>query len=77
MGNSWKVELFKPKEISERLENKTFKVPRYQRGIVWKDQQRQDLVDTIKKGLPFGTLMLYADSSSLKQLSILGCKNLA
>lgn len=66
--NNWKPETFKPREIQKNLENKTFIVPRYQRGIVWKDQQKSDLVDTIKRGLPFGSLLLYADTNNTYQI---------
>ena len=50
MKNEWKMEEFSAVSIQQNIENKTFVVPRYQRGVVWKDQQRSDLVDTIKKG---------------------------
>lgn len=64
MNNEWKMEEFSATTIEANINNKTFLVPRYQRGIVWGDRQRADLVDTIKKGLPFGTLLLYKDERS-------------
>ena len=54
MNNEWKMEEFSATSIEENIMNKVFVVPRYQRDVVWKDKQRADLVDTIKKGLPFG-----------------------
>lgn len=68
MKNEWKMEEFSAVSIEENISNKTFVVPRYQRGVVWKDQQRADLVDTIKKGLPFGTLLLYKDDAGTYQI---------
>ena len=62
-NNSWKPDQFKPKDIKAKMDNKTFTVPIYQRGIVWNDKQRAELVDTIKRGLPFGSLLLYKDGS--------------
>ncbi len=66
--NEWKMEEFSATAIEENISNRTFVVPRYQRGVVWKDQQRADLVDTIKKGLPFGTLLLYKDNNGTYQI---------
>lgn len=68
MSNTWKPDTFKPQDIKTNLDNRTFIVPRFQRGIVWNNQQRLDLVDTIKKGLPFGSLLLYKDSNSTYQI---------
>lgn len=64
MTNEWDVEKFSAVQIDENMRSRKFLVPRYQRGIVWTDKQRADLVDTIKKGLPFGTLLLYRDENS-------------
>ena len=63
MPNTWKPDKFKPTIIKEKMDNKTFTVPIYQRGIVWNDKQRAELVDTIKRGLPFGSLLLYQDGA--------------
>ena len=68
MKNEWTVEEYKATTIEENITKKVFVVPRYQRGLVWKEQQRFDLVDTIKKGLPFGTLLLYKTSSGTYQI---------
>lgn len=59
MANTWKPDTFKPETIKKYIDNKTFNIPIYQRGIVWSDEQRLNLVDTIKRGLPFGSLLLY------------------
>lgn len=61
MNNEWKLEEFSAIDIERNIDAEVFTVPRFQRGVVWKEQQRTDLVDTIKKGLPFGTLLLYKD----------------
>lgn len=62
MKNNWKPETFSPTQIKANLDNKIFTVPLFQRGLVWKDKQRSDLIDSIKKGLPFGSLLLYEDT---------------
>lgn len=68
MNNEWKMEEFSVLEIDRNLSSKKFVVPRYQRGVVWNDRQRADLVDTIKKGLPFGALLLYKNDDNIYQI---------
>ncbi|MCR5673001.1 MAG: DUF262 domain-containing protein [Lachnospiraceae bacterium] len=68
MSNEWKMEQFSATEIEENIKNKVFLIPKYQRGVVWNDKKRAGLVDTIKKGLPFGTLLLYKDCNSTYQI---------
>lgn len=34
-------------------------VPKFQRTLVWKDQQRKLLIDSIKSGMPIGAILLY------------------
>lgn len=64
--NDWKPDDFSPEQIKVNFENRIFTVPKYQRGIVWSEKQKADLVDTIKKGLPFGTILLYKDEKNSK-----------
>lgn len=68
MGNTWKPETFKPSQIKKNMDDHVFTVPKYQRGIVWTDSKRADLIDTIKKGLPFGSLLLYKDANGTYQI---------
>ena len=56
--NSWKMDEFTAQEIHEKEQNKKIVVPKYQRGIVWKDSQKKELIDSIKKGIPFGSILL-------------------
>lgn len=64
MNNLWKMEEFSALEIQENMKSNKFVVPKYQRGVVWSSQQKTDLVDTIKKGLPFGVLLLYKEGET-------------
>ena len=59
--NSWKMDEFTAQEIHEKEQNKKIVVPKYQRGIVWKDSQKKELIDSIKKEIPFGSILLYED----------------
>ena len=63
MRNSWKMEEFTAHEIHEKQKQGKIVVPKYQRGIVWKESQRKELIDSIKKGIPFGSILLYEDES--------------
>ncbi|EHL7175806.1 DUF262 domain-containing protein, partial [Staphylococcus pseudintermedius] len=49
-----------------RIETRTFeelnrklKLPNFQRALVWSSNQKQDFFDTLKNGLPFGSILLY------------------
>ena len=68
MANTWKPETFKPSQIKKNRDEHIFTVPKYQRGEVWNESQRADLIDTIKKGLPFGSLLLYKEPSGTFQI---------
>ena len=64
MENSWKMEEFTAEEIHQKQEEKKIVVPKYQRGIVWKENQKKELIDSIKKGIPFGSILLYHDENA-------------
>lgn len=64
MENSWKMEEFTAEEIHKKQEEKKIVVPKYQRGIVWKENQKKELIDSIKKGIPFGSILLYHDENT-------------
>ncbi|MBE7709706.1 MAG: DUF262 domain-containing protein [Cyanobacteria bacterium SIG32] len=63
MNNSWSMKEYTATEIHKDQESNKLVVPRYQRGVVWKDSQKADLIDSIKKGLPFGSILLYKDDN--------------
>lgn len=63
MNNSWSMEEYTATEIHNMQEDNKLVVPRYQRGVVWKASQKADLIDSIKKGLPFGSILLYQDDN--------------
>lgn len=64
MSKLWEVKNFKAQEIYYNLNvSKEFTVPPYQRTIVWKDDQKETFIDSLKKGYPFGSLLLYHDKN--------------
>ena len=38
-------------------------LPKFQRGFVWSDQKKNEFIDTLHKGFPFGTLLVYPESN--------------
>lgn len=38
-------------------------IPQYQRNLVWAQKQKKEFIDSIKKGFPFGALLLFKNGS--------------
>lgn len=70
--NTWEQAAFTAIEINDNIVNKSFVVPPYQRGNVWSEKQKAQFVDTLKRGLPFGTILLYHDEKENKHQIIDG-----
>lgn len=41
---------------------KRIKIPPFQRNVVWSEEKKQNFIDTVLKGLPFGSLLIYIES---------------
>ena len=39
-------------------------LPKFQRGFVWGTKKKNDFVQTLHEGLPFGALLVYPKSQS-------------
>lgn len=61
--NTWEMASFTAVEINNNINDKSFVVPPYQRGYVWNDNQKAQFIDTLKRGLPFGVILLYHDKA--------------
>lgn len=57
--NTWELKEFSIQELHRDIDKELIEVPDYQRGVVWTEKQVNDLMDTIKKGLPYGSVLLY------------------
>lgn len=57
----WRPHSYAAKDIVNNIKEKKFVIPQYQRGQVWNLKQEKKFIDSIKKGFPFGTLLLYED----------------
>ena len=59
MKNDWKALTIKAYELEEKINNKSIQIPTYQRGVVWTIKMQKELIDSIKNGYPFGSLIIY------------------
>lgn len=57
----WENKEFIAKDLVSKIKAQEILVPQYQRGQVWKEKTQKKLMDSIKKGFPFGTILLYLD----------------
>ena len=49
-------------ELKEILDEKTFAIPNFQRGLSWKDNKKKMFIKTLLSGEPFGTILIYEDN---------------
>ncbi len=51
-------------------------LPKFQRSVVWNEKKRKDFFDSITRGFPFGSLLLYKSSNSSRYQLIDGLQRL-
>ncbi|MET8060059.1 GmrSD restriction endonuclease domain-containing protein [Streptomyces microflavus] len=56
----------------ERIHNGTMRVPGFQRGFIWEPTSAALLMDSIYKGFPFGSVLLWRTRTALKTEKELG-----
>lgn len=66
--SNWKPSTFTIEEIVEFIKEKKLTIPPYQRGNVWSSTKEKDLIDSIKKGYPFGSILMYQDDNDIFHL---------
>src|SRR6266581_3758631 len=54
------------------IENGTIKIPQFQRDFVWSKEKSAKLLDSIVKGYPIGTFILWKTKESLRVVRNLG-----
>jgi hypothetical protein len=54
------------REIIEQVESGQIRIPAFQRGFVWEPERVAQFIDSIYKGYPFGSLLLWRTSEKLK-----------
>lgn len=68
MKNNWEYTEIDAVELIDDVKAGKVTIPSFQRGAVWKTTQSKMLVDSIKKGFPFGSILIYSDSLGNRQL---------
>ena len=63
---SWRLVEYTIDQLSRDIENGNITVPTYQRGAVWNLKQKRELIDSMNKGYPFGSILLYEGNNSRK-----------
>jgi hypothetical protein len=56
------------------IESGKIRIPRFQRALVWKDEDRQKLFDSIYRGYPVGTLLLWKHAAREDELEWAGLR---
>jgi Uncharacterized conserved protein len=61
-----KVEGERIKNLMVRVENGDIKIPKFQRNFVWKQKSITNLLDSIYKGYPIGSLLFWCTKTKIK-----------
>lgn len=60
-------------QVLEELARGYLKIPRFQRGFVWRDEQRLELLRSIQAGIPIGSLLVWrTELASLRSITTIG-----
>ena len=71
MKNNWEPKQIRVRDLERKIGNNEIAVPTYQRGIVWSQKMQKDLIDSIKRGYPFGTLVMFNYEDNDKPLLLI------
>jgi len=63
-------------ELILNIKNGTIKIPKFQRDFVWELQKSAELLDSIIKGYPIGTFIIWKTKERLRSIKNLGNVNL-
>ena len=64
----WEFKEISGKLLDEQIKSKEISIPAYQRGIVWTNDKQEQLIESIKKGFPFGSILIYEKDNKKRQL---------
>jgi len=71
--------IFQPKpdnrkyfDLIQHIRNGTIKIPKFQREFVWEKQKTADLLDSILKGYPIGTIIIWKTKERLRSIKNIG-----
>ena len=61
---SWDMTKYSVEVLNDDIKNSRITIPKYQRGAVWNKQQKEKLIDSMNKGFPFGSILLYENNGT-------------
>ena len=64
----WHTEKYTVEDLNNDIVNKIISIPKYQRGAVWNKKQKEKLIDSMNKGFPFGSILLYKKEDNKYQI---------
>jgi hypothetical protein len=59
-------------DLIQHIKNGAIKIPKFQREFVWEKQKTADLLDSILKGYPIGTIIIWKTKERLRSIKNLG-----
>lgn len=65
--SNWELGEIKIQDLINEIRTKVISIPSFQRGVVWKKDAQDKLIDSIKKGYPYGSILIHRDENK-KQL---------
>lgn len=61
---SWRLEQYTVDELNNGIKEGKIEIPKFQRGKRWGKKQKEILIDSMVKGFPFGSMLLYENSDN-------------
>lgn len=58
------IKVFSLSQISELLVAERISIPKFQRGIAWKEKRRKGFIATLREGDPFGAILLHPEKAA-------------
>ena len=52
---------YEPFQLNDIINDKTIKIPQFQRNVVWNTKKRKEFIETIRNGNPFGSILVHQD----------------
>jgi hypothetical protein len=70
MGSTFKAEILRLQQLLSVADEGGYGVPRFQRQLVWRMNQVLDLLDSIRKGYPIGSLLFWRQTESEAMVAV-------
>ena len=64
----------KHSKIIEKIEDGSYQIPKFQRDFVWDKDKTANLIDSLLKGFPIGSFIVWKTKERLKSLKKIGGK---